>query len=120
MRAADGMVNRIVEVILENCQKEESKMEYIDEIIGMLEALMQCPEDWEHCSGRLVGNDCDNQCVFLEAADMLRDYKRLKVKEQDTIPGSGPEAKECGHHTGGCCAKARKRPEISEKEWNEV
>ena len=97
-------------------------MDYIDEIIGMLEKLTQCPEDWEHCSGRLVGNDCDNQCVFADAVEMLKDYKRLKAKEQGVIPGSGPEAGErkCGYHFGWCCAKVRKQPEINEKEWNEV
>jgi len=53
------------------------KMDRIDEIIGMMEKIT-CPKNYKKCPGRVAGNDCDNECLFVEAVDMLKDYKKLK------------------------------------------
>ena len=55
-------------------------MERIDEIIDLFDKA-QCPEDWKKCPLYQGGNDCDNYCPFTEAADMLRDYKKVKPEE---------------------------------------
>ena len=52
-------------------------MERIDEIIEQFENA-ECPKDLEQCPMRVAGNDCDNFCPFVEGADMLKEYKRLK------------------------------------------
>ena len=55
-------------------------MDRIDEIIGMMEKIT-CPKSYKKCPGRVAGNDCDNECLFVEAVDMLKDYKKLKPED---------------------------------------
>ena len=52
-------------------------MDRIDEIIDMFEKA-ECPKRYKHCPLAVAGNDCDNECLFVEAVDMLKDYKKLK------------------------------------------
>ena len=81
-------------------------MDYVDEIISMLEGMSHCPDDWENCLGHKVGNDCDNQCVFQDAIDMLREYKKLKelAKQKEQKPACDHELKPEGCM---CCAATR-------------
>lgn len=56
-------------------------MDRIDEIIDQFERC-ECPKRYlNSCPPRKAGNDCDNYCPFIEAADMLREYKEMKEKE---------------------------------------
>lgn len=50
-------------------------MERIDEIIDMFDKV-QCPEHYEECPLYPL-NDCDNYCPFVEASDMLKEYRDL-------------------------------------------
>lgn len=53
-------------------------MDRVDEIIDMF-VRAECPKRYLNCCPmRKAGNDCDNFCPFIEAADMLREYKELK------------------------------------------
>lgn len=59
-------------------------MDRIDEIIDMFQKA-ECPKRYKNCP-LFKYNDCDNYCPFVEAADMLIDYKRLineKEKEAE-------------------------------------
>ena len=56
-------------------------MDRIDEIIDMFERA-ECPKRYKKCPLYVAGNDCDNYCPFVEAADMLKDYKKLKPEEE--------------------------------------
>ena len=53
-------------------------MDRLDEIIDNFERC-QCPKRYLNCCPpRKAGNDCDNWCPFIEAAEMLREYRELK------------------------------------------
>lgn len=53
-------------------------MDRLDEIIDNFERC-QCPIRYLNCCPpRKAGNDCDNWCPFIEAAEMLKEYRELK------------------------------------------
>ena len=56
-------------------------MDRIDEIIDMFENA-ECPKEYKNCP-LFQCNDCDNYCPFVEAADMLKDYKKIKSSDQE-------------------------------------
>lgn len=64
-------------------------MDRIDEIIQMFDDA-QCPKNYKECP-LYEHNDCDNYCPFVEASDMLKDYKRLLKSEEKNAWPSGEE-----------------------------
>lgn len=70
-------------------------MERIDEIIKMFDSA-QCPKNYEECP-LYQHNDCDNYCPFVEASDMLKDYKRLLVPVKPYMDFDGRDVWRCGN-----------------------
>lgn len=59
-------------------------MDRIDELIDMCDRA-ECPKRYLNCCPmRKAGNDCDNYCPFVEMADIMRDYKRLRPENEQS------------------------------------
>lgn len=56
-------------------KRRSRTMERIDEIIEMLDKA-ECPKAYKQCP-LFKYNDCDNYCPFVEASDMLKEYREL-------------------------------------------
>ena len=56
-------------------------MDRLDEIIELF-SKAECPKRYKNCPLAKAGNDCDNYCPFVEAEDMLIEYREL-IKEKE-------------------------------------
>lgn len=77
--SAGGVENIVIPDLDIDIPDLKENMERIDEIIEMFEKA-ECPDDWAMCP-LWERNDCDNFCPLTEAADMLREYKRMEHKK---------------------------------------